>query len=383
MISRILDTIIQERLGKKKAILLLGPRQVGKTTLVKKLMESYVGKSLYLTGDDPAVRTRLSDAPLDRLVQLAGTNSLVVIDEAQRIKNIGLVLKMLVDNFPEKQFIATGSSSFDLANEINEPLTGRKFELHLFPISWKEWGAYQGEFQAITGLEQRLLFGMYPDVVTSPGHERELLSNLASSYLYKDILSFGNIRKPELLEKLLQALAFQLGSEVSLNELSSMLQIDRKTVENYIGLLEKAYVIFRLGTYSRNLRNEIASTRKIYFYDNGIRNALVGNFNPLALRQDTGALWENFLVSERMKANHYAQRWFVNSYFWRTKQQQEIDYVEESNGQLSAFEFKWNPKAKVRFPNIFLETYDVKEASFINSENFEAFLNPQNDEMGA
>ncbi len=360
---------------------MLGPRQVGKTTLVKKLLESYVGKSLYLTGDDPAVRARLSDAPLDRLLQLAGANSLIVIDEAQRIKNIGLVLKMLVDNFPEKQFIATGSSSFDLANEINEPLTGRKFELHLFPISWQEWAVYQGEFQAVTGLEQRLLFGMYPDVVTSPGHERELLSNLASSYLYKDILSFGNIRKPELLEKLLQALAFQLGSEVSINELSSMLQIDRKTVENYIGLLEKAYVIFRLGTYSRNLRNEIASTRKIYFYDNGIRNALVGNFNPLALRQDTGALWENFLVSERMKANHYAKRWFVNSYFWRTKQLQEIDYVEESNGQLSAFEFKWNPKAKVRFPNIFLETYDVKETAFINSENFEAFLNPQNDEM--
>jgi hypothetical protein len=281
-----------------------------------------------------------------------------------------------VDTFPDKQFIATGSSSFDLANEINEPLTGRKFELRLFPISWQEWSAHFGEFRAHANLEQRLLFGMYPDVLNSPGNERDTLANLASSYLYKDILSFGNIRKPELLEKLLQALAFQMGSEVSIREIASTLQVDKKTVEAYIGLLEKAFVVFRIGPFSRNLRNEITTNRKIYFYDNGIRNALIGNFNPLNLRQDVGALWENFLMSERMKANHYAQRWFVNSYFWRTKGQQEIDYVEESDGQLSAFEFKWNPQAKVRFPPIFMERYDVKEALAVHPDNFAEFLIP-------
>jgi predicted AAA+ superfamily ATPase len=246
--------------------------------------------------------------------------------------------------------------------------------LHLFPISWREWSGHIGDFQAEMGLEQRLLYGMYPAVLNAIGQEREILANLSSSYLYKDLLSFGNIRKPDLLEKLLQALAFQIGSEVSINEISNTLQVDKKTVENYIGLLEKAYVIFRLGPYSRNLRNEISTTRKIYFYDNGIRNALIGNFNPMNLRQDTGALWENFLVSERMKMNHYSQQWFAKGYFWRTKQQQEIDYVEENNGQVSAYEFKWNPKAKTRFPRSFLESYNVKESVVIHPGNFQSFL---------
>jgi uncharacterized protein len=375
MIPRILETAILQRLGKKKVIMLLGPRQVGKTTLVDKILKEFRGKTSYLTGDDPAIRARLSDAPLDRLRQLASGVDLIVLDEAQRIKNIGITLKLLVDHLPETQVIATGSSSFDLANEINEPLTGRKFELNLFPIAWQEWASHTGTFQAEAGLEHRLLYGMYPEVLTNPGKEKEILANLATSNLYKDLLSYGSIRKPEFLEKILQALALQVGAEVSLNELSNLVQIDKKTVESYIGLLEKAFVILRLGPFSRNLRNEISRTRKIYFYDNGIRNALIGNFQPMSLRQDTGALWENFLVSERMKANHYSQRWFVNSYFWRTRQQQEIDYLEENNGEISAFEFKWNPKSRARFPRSFMESYPVKETAVVNSENFPPFLN--------
>jgi uncharacterized protein len=375
MIPRILETAILQRLGKKKVIMLLGPRQVGKTTLVDKILKEFRGKTSYLTGDDPAIRARLSDAPLDRLRQLASGVDLIVLDEAQRIKNIGITLKLLVDHLPETQVIATGSSSFDLANEINEPLTGRKFELNLFPIAWQEWASHTGTFQAEAGLEHRLLYGMYPEVLTNPGKEKEILANLATSNLYKDLLSYGSIRKPEFLEKILQALALQVGAEVSLNEISNLVQIDKKTVESYIGLLEKAFVILRLGPFSRNLRNEISRTRKIYFYDNGIRNALIGNFQPMSLRQDTGALWENFLVSERMKANHYSQRWFVNSYFWRTRQQQEIDYLEENNGEISAFEFKWNPKSRARFPRSFMESYPVKETAVVNSENFPPFLN--------
>ena len=247
-------------------------------------------------------------------------------------------------------------------------------EFHLYPVCWQEWVAHGGLLAAESGLEQRLLFGMYPEVLTHPGNEQEVLAGLASDNLYRDLLSFAPIRKPELLVQLLQALALQVGSEVSYNELSILLKVDKQTISNYITALEQAYIIFRLGPFNRNLRNEISTTRKIYFYDNGIRNALIGNFSPLSLRQDKGALWKNFLLSERLKCNRYARRHFVNTYFWRTKQGQEIDYLEESNGRIAAFELKWNFKRKPTAPSAFASAYSEYDFAGITPDNFTSFL---------
>jgi len=261
----------------------------------------------------------------------------------------------------------------DLSSSISEPLTGRKWEYQLFPISWAELVAYAGYLSAMQQLEIRLLYGMYPEVVTSLGEEEAILRQIAGSYLYKDLLNYQGIRKPEILSKLLVALALQVGSEVSYNELANHLRLDRATVEQYIGLLEQAFVVFRLPPFSRNVRNELSSSRKVYFYDNGIRNAIINNFNPLALRNDVGALWENFLISERMKLNHYNQI-AGPTYFWRTHAQQEIDYIEEFGGKLHAFEFKWNPKAKSKFPKPFTDAYPDAETKVISRQNFEEFL---------
>ncbi len=376
MINRYIEQLFAENLrtDTNKLLLLLGPRQTGKTTLVRKILTEFEGKTLYLTGDDPTVRTRLTDVGIEALRPMMEGYDLLVLDEAQRIRNIGITLKLMADHFPKTRVIATGSSSFELANQINEPLTGRKMEFYLYPVCWQEWVSHIGLFAAESGLEQRLLFGMYPEVLTQPGKEQEILAGLASDNLYRDLLSFAPIRKPELLEQLLQALALQLGSEVSYNELSNLLKVDRHTISNYITALEQAYVIFRLGPFSRNLRNEISTTRKIYFYDNGIRNALIGNFSPLALRQDKGALWENFLISERLKCNSYARRHFVNTYFWRTKQGQEIDYLEESDGRIAAFEIKWNFKRKPSAPSAFASAYSEYDFTGITPENFTSFL---------
>ena len=373
MIERLLTDQIRQRFGRKKAILLLGPRQTGKTTLAKSFMAEYSGKALYLNADEPFDRQRLTNASSTQLRQLIGTNEFVVIDEAQRVPNIGLTLKLLVDQLPEKQVLATGSSALDLANTINEPLTGRLFTFHLLPISWQEWAKHTGFLEAERSLEQRLLYGSYPDVLNNPGDESAMLSSLAAGYLYKDILSFGNVRKPELLEKLLQCLALQMGNEVSYNELSGLLKISKDTIVNYIDLLEKSFIIFRLGPFSRNLRTEIVTSRKVYFYDNGIRNMLINNFNPLELRTDKGALWENFLVSERKKRNLYAQH-LHNAFFWRTHQGQEIDYVEDAGGQISAYEFKWNPGRYAKMPASFASAYPNATWSVLNSENFRPFL---------
>jgi len=373
MINRLLFQLIDAKLFKGKTVIILGPRQVGKTTLVRALMERYEVPTLYLNADLPTVRESLREVGVEQLRIYLGNARLVVIYEAQRIKNIGLTLKIIHDMLPDIQVIATGSSAFELANEINEPLTGRKWEYRLFPISWRELINHTHFLEARGQLEARLIFGMYPDVLTNPGEERLILQELSSSYLFKDLLSYKGIRRPEVLEKLLRALALQVGTEVSYNELSRLVEIDKITVENYIRLLEQAFVVFRLQPLSRNLRNEINTSRKIYFYDNGIRNALIGNFNPLALRADTGALWENFLVSERMKANHYNQA-YGNTYFWRTHAQQEIDYLEEYDGRLHAYEFKWNPKAKARFSKSFTSAYPDASTVVISRDNFEEFL---------
>lgn len=373
MIKRKLLSLIEPKLFKRKAIIILGPRQTGKTTLIKTLIQNYPEPTLYLNADLPVVRDSLTNVGTEQLKNLIGNARIVVIDEAQRIQNIGLTLKIIHDTLPNVQLIATGSSAFELVNEINEPLTGRKWEYRMYPVSWNELIEHTHLLTAREQLENRLIFGMYPDVLNHPEQQQYILNQLSDSYLYKDLLAYRGIRRPEVLEKLLRALALQVGSEVSYMELSRLVEIDKATVENYIRLLEQAFVIFRLQPFSRNLRNEINTSRKIYFYDNGIRNAIIQNFAPLSLRSDTGALWENFLISERMKVNHYNQK-HGKSYFWRTHAQQEIDYLEEADGKLSAYEFKWNPGAKVRFSKAFTSAYPHTPTQVISRDNFEDFI---------
>ncbi|MCD4731650.1 MAG: ATP-binding protein [Bacteroidales bacterium] len=371
MIPRQLETVIKSRIDGKKAIILLGPRQSGKTTLIETILAKKE-KYLLVDCDDPVTREQLDNANTEKLKQIIGSNKIVFIDEAQRVKNIGLSLKIITDRIKNIQLFVSGSSSFDLSNEINEPLTGRKWEYTLYPISWNELQGHYGYLQSLQQLEQRIIFGMYPEVINNPGDEKEILKQLTGSYLYKDLLSYKGIRKPDLLDKLLRALALQTGSEVSYNEMANLLRADKATVSNYIQLLQKAFVIFPLQAFSRNLRNEIKTSRKIYFYDNGVRNAIISNFNPISLRQDTGALWENFLISERMKCLHYNQV-SANIYFWRTKQQQEIDYIEERGGNIYAYEFKWGRIKKRKIPASFKQAYRP-DFQNVNKENFQDFL---------
>ena len=346
MILRQLELVIRQKLTSGKAIILLGPRQTGKTTLLMKII-SELENPLVLNCDDPFVRTRLQDSNTEQIRQLIGLHKVVFVDEAQRVKNIGLTLKLITDQFNEVTLLVSGSSSLELANEIKEPLTGRKWEFMLYPISWKEFHDHAGYLTSMQQLQQRLVFGMYPEVISNPGNESEILREISGSYLYRDLLAWKGIRKPEILDRLLRALAFQTGNLVSYNELANLIQVDKNTVSNYIDLLEKAFVVFRLQPLIRNLRNEISSSRKIYFYDNGIRNALINNFNPVGFRNDTGMLWENFIIAERMKYLHYSRQ-FCSTWFWRTHQQQEIDYIEETSGRLTAYEFKWNPEKKFK-----------------------------------
>ncbi|MFN8346520.1 MAG: ATP-binding protein [Spirosomataceae bacterium] len=373
MIQRRLMPLLQQRLKKGKAVILTGPRQVGKTTLLRAIQQQYEGKTVWLNCDEPDIRQQLTNPTSTEIKSLLGNAELVLIDEAQRVKNIGLTLKLLVDSLPDRQVLVTGSSALELANEIQEPLTGRKFDFHLFPFSTEELVNHNSALEEKRLLERRLIYGQYPEVVLNPGEEDILLRNICDSYLYKDIFTYQDVRKAEVIQALLEALALQVGSEVSYHELALLLKIDQATVVRYIDLLEKAFVVFRLRALNRNVRNEIAKSRKIYFYDNGIRNALIKNYNPLNLRTDTGALWENFLVSERLKCLHYAQKQ-VNSFFWRTSQRQEIDYVEEENGKFNAYEFKWNPVQKAKFSLTFTENYSVASTAVINSANYLEFV---------
>ncbi len=373
MISRNLQPIIEKNLFKGKAIILIGPRQVGKTTLFKTLIEQQHLTPLMLNCDEPEVRALLENTNLQTLKNVIGKHTVVLIDEAQRVKNIGLTLKIIIDALPGVQLLVTGSSSLDLSNKLNEPLTGRKLEYHLYPFSTKELVSATNMLVEKQALETRLIYGTYPDVINFSGEEKDFLLNLSDSYLYKDILALDIIRKPAQLENLIVALALQLGKEVSYNELSQIVGADVQTVERYIDLLEKSFVVFRRNAFSRNHRNEIKKSKKIYFYDNGIRNAIIQNFTPIHLRQDVGALWENYFISERMKANHY-NRHYVKSYFWRTFQQQEIDLIEEADGQLTAFEIKWNKKRQVKIPATFSKTYPDHKFHIINSSNYIDFL---------
>ncbi len=365
MIPRIAASVIEERLFKGKVILLYGARQTGKTTLVKAIIKKYGG--VYFNADEPDVRLQLANRTSSELGSFLGRKKLVVIDEAQRVENIGLTLKLMVDNFPDVQVVATGSSSFELADRLKEPLTGRKYEIVLPPFSLEELEKAKGSLEVDRMLPKSVVFGMYPEpTLFGVAEARERLLELAGSYLYKDILLLGQIRHPDALEKLLRALALQVGSEVSYTELAGLVGIDKNTVETYVRILEQAFILFRLPPFSRNLRNELKKMRKIYFWDTGVRNAIINNFSPLETRPDAGALWENFLIAERMKylKNHRATQ---SSWFWRTHQQQEIDYVEERENGLLVTEIK-SQSGRGRIPATFIRAYPGAELHVISPD---------------
>ncbi|MFN5982736.1 MAG: ATP-binding protein [Fluviicola sp.] len=372
-VLRVLKNNLLEKWNSGKVLIVIGPRQVGKTTLIKSLCEKE-GNYLFINGDDNEDRAILEEAGETKLRSIIGNYTTVFFDEAQRIANVGIILKIIHDHIENVRLVVSGSSALEIANAMNEPLTGRKWEYNLFPLSWGELKSHYGYAKNIKNLNQYLIYGMYPEVISNPNEAESILKQISGSYLYKDILQYQGIRKPEVLDKLLLALALQLGSEVNYNELSRTIGVDRATVEQYISLLEKAFVVFRLSPLSRNVRNEMNTSRKIYFYDNGIRNAIIGNFKSIEFRQDIGALWENFVIAERIKTQSY-NKWHGRNYFWRTYQQQEIDWIEEKDGMFSAYEFKWNTKKNnKKFPKTFLDNYSVVEQKIITPNNIDEFL---------
>ena len=372
MISRTIRQRIEQILSSGKSVLLLGPRQVGKTTLLMDIHNDHSG-SLYLDCDEPDIRSLLTDASSTKLRTFLGTQKLVIIDEAQRVKNIGLTLKLIVDKLKDIKLIVSGSSALELSSDINEPLTGRKIEILMSGISYQEMSDHHGRMEEQRLTETRLIYGMYPEVITFPERAEILLRELTSGYLYKDVFNYQDVRKPELLHNLTEALARQVGSEVSYNELAQLLASDPATIGRYIDLLEKSMVVFRLRSFSRNLRNELKKSRKIYFFDNGIRNAILGDFRPMSLRSDAGHLWENYMVSERVKMNMNLGL-FCNQYFWRTRQQQEIDYIEEANGTIRAYEFKYGKDRPSKFSRSFTDEYKPMSTQTIHPTNFHEFL---------
>jgi len=373
MIHRQLKTIMQRNLYKGKAILLFGPRQTGKSTLAENVVQAQGKPWLYLNGDDAEVRETLSNTSATKLRAIIGSNEIVFIEEAQRIVNIGLTLKLITDQFKKVQVIATGSSALELSGKVNEPLTGRKYEYTLYPLSFAEMVQHHGLIKEKALIPHRMVFGYYPEIVTKPDEEKTLLKLLANSYLYKDLLMLEQINKPVLLDKILKALALQMGSEVSYNELAQTVGADKETVGKYIDLLEKAYVVFRLPALNRNVRNEIKKGKKIYFYDCGIRNAVINNFSEMGSRTDAGALWENYVIAERMKFLRYNDS-DAALYFWRTTQQQEIDLVEDTAGKLKAFECKWGKSTKKRFPETFTANYKGAKTFIVSPDNVEEFV---------
>lgn len=373
MIRRTIETKITQLLKNGKAIIIMGARQVGKSTLLH-MMLSERGDVLWLNGDDIDVQELFAKMSATRLKAIIGSKSIVVVDEAQRIPEIGLRLKLITDQIPEVQLIATGSSSFELASKVNEPLTGRKREFKMFPLTFNEMCQHTSLLEELRMLPHRMVYGYYPEVVVNPGDEQATLKELTDSYLYRDILTLDRLTKSDKLMALLKALAFQIGSQVSYNEIGQLVGLDPKTVEKYIEILEKSYVIFRLNSFSRNLRNELKTTRKIYFWDLGIRNTLIGNLSPVENRIDTGSLWENFVIAERLKQNFYSGS-LAQSYFWRTKSQQEIDYIEEENGLTHAYEIKWNPKkTTVKCPEAFSKAYPNSTYMVVTPDNVETFI---------
>ena len=374
-IKRTIEKSIRKDFFKGKIIILAGPRQVGKTTLIKHILKDYTSVITF-NGDNRRDRSSLAKNDFEFIDKLIGENKIVFIDEAQKIEEIGNTLKLLVDNYgKKKQIIATGSSSLNLLSNTSEPLTGRKYVYELYPLSVTEIYSQRHPLDLDKELENLLIYGSYPDIYSgSLRVKEEQLLEITRSYLYKDILELEDVRSSSSIDKLLSALALQVGSEVSLRELSNLLNLHIGTVERYIDLLEKNYVIFRLPPYYTNQRKVLSKQNKIYFYDLGIRNALINNFNPLSKRNDRGALWENFLIIERMKLNAYTNR-YVSNFFWRTYDGAEIDYIEKYADSLDGYEFKWNkeknaPKSWLEYPNA---TYKL-----VNIENYKEFLNLSN-----
>lgn len=373
MVERHIQSSIQSQLGGGKAIVIMGARQVGKSTLLRQMLGERQDV-IWMNSDDLDIQELFSSITSTRIRAILGSKRLLVIDEAQRISDIGLRLKLITDQVPDVQVIATGSSSFELASKVNESLAGRKREFRMYPLTFGEMVQHTQFLDEVRMIPHRMVYGYYPEVVCNPGDERAILKELSDSYLYKDILSLDSINKPDKLVRLLKALALQIGSQVSYNEIGTLIGLDSKTVERYVDILEKSFIVFRLGTFSRNLRNELKASRKIYFWDLGIRNAIIGNLAQIENRTDAGELWENFVIAERMKRNAYKCS-FAQSYFWRTRQQHEIDYLEEEDGILYAFEFKWNlRKANVKCPESFKTAYPEAVYKVITPENIEEFL---------
>jgi hypothetical protein len=373
LINRSLVRQIEQLLFKGKAVIILGARQVGKTTLVKQITDKLGKQVAWFDAEEPDVKPLLENKNSQQLKLLFKNAEIVVIDEAQKLTNPGSIIKIIVDHIPQVQVIATGSSSFDLTNKIYEPLTGRAWEFVLPPVSFAEMSENTSVLDEIKNLEQRLIYGYYPEVVVKPDLAKEILKTISTNYLYKDILMWEGIRKPTKIQTLVQALAYQIGNMVSYSELSKMTGLDVKTVEKYLDLLEKSYVVFRLGSFSRNLRSELTKAKKYYFWDLGIRNSVIGNFEPLAKRTDVGQLWENFFIAEKMK-NILNRKSDVRLYFWRTHQQKEIDLIEESQSELNVYEIKWNVHKSVKMPKNFSEAYPKAQFNLVNPDNFYEFL---------
>jgi len=362
------------RLFKGKAFIIFGPRQTGKTTFVEQLLAKVAKKTLYLNGDDADVREALAKPNAAQIAQMLAGYEVLFIDEAQRINDVGLLIKIIVDRFKPVQVIATGSSAFELSGKINEPLTGRKYEMMLLPFSYAELVNDTDFITEERSLERRLIYGSYPEIINNPQNAEEHLKLLADSYLYKDLFTLEDVKKPLLFEKIVKALALQVGSEVNFSELAQLVKADQKTVEKYISLLEKSFVVFSLPAFSGNVRNEIKKNKKIYFYDTGIVNAITRNFNPIANRNDVGALFENYMIAERMKFLHQHQI-EAECFFWRTTQQQEIDYIEKTKGKLLAVEFKWSERGKNKIPLTFTHAYPDAETFLISKADRGNFLN--------
>lgn len=372
MISRHIESSIINDFRKKKVIVILGARQVGKTTLLS-LINHENKKVLSLNCDNADDRLLLENRTSTELAQLLSSYDMAFVDEAQRVSDIGITLKMIGDLKLDTQVIVTGSSSFDIANKVNEPATGRTIEYNLYPFSMRELANHSPQRDEHRLLSNRLIYGMYPDVVMDPADAKRTLVSLANNYLYKDLLSYRGIKKPELLQNLVKDLALQVGNEVSYNELGNLLGVDKETIENYINLLEKCFVVFRLSSFSRNMRNEIKKGKKIYFYDNGIRNAVISNFAPIEMRTDVGALWENFMISERVKRNSYTNS-YAQLYFWRTHDQSEVDLIEDEDGVLHTFEFKWSPRRKAKLSQAFSNAYPNSTFQLVSPDNYWDFI---------
>ncbi len=375
LITRYIHNSIIKKLKPNKVVVLYGPRQIGKTTLTEEILKNIKEKYLFLNGETRNVQQWLSSQEVDIFKQYIADYKLLVIDEAQKINNIGLNLKLIVDHIKNIKILATGSSSFELANQIGEPLVGRKWQFTLYPISQLELKQYENLNQTNNNLELRLIYGAYPEVIKAKSNQerKDILNEITDSYLYRDLLEFDEIKKSQKIIDILKNIAFQIGQEVSMQELSSAVGLNLRTVEKYLDLLEKTFVIKRVYGFSRNLRKEINKMSRFYFFDNGIRNAIIQNFNTLDLRNDLGQLWENYIFMERIKKNEY-QNIHTNIYFWRTYDQKEIDLIEERDGKLFGYEIKYNENKKIKAPKDWLETYKTAEFKVINTKNYLDFI---------